>query len=216
VEQISGYSVIISKASVEQITTKPFFGDAHVKFGQCHFLWGYLFQIGGVLGAKYSHRLDTFGPAFMGARGAPGAVEKYCSLLGAELISQFPLDTMTFSDFVIKEYLSRIKCKDDPTTYLIQHLKDKFLPENCQSLAREYAMQGAAIGAIYPAIIREMYSRTHGEVRDKRWQEARRAGLDIPEQQSRMSYQECEEMEDQEFMEYCRTCCPTLYATLQR
>lgn len=214
-EQISGYSVIIAKASVKQITTKPFFGEAHVKFGQCQVLWGYFFQVGGILAAKYSHRLEAFGPAFMGARGGPGAVEKYCSLYGAQLISQFPLGTMTFSDYVISEYLRRINCTDDPTTYLIQHSTEKFPPENCQKLAREYAMQGAVIGATHPEIIRDMYARTPTAVSEKHWQDARRAGLNIPERQDTMSYQETEEMEDQEFMEYCRTCCPTLYSALQ-
>lgn len=214
-EQISGYSVIIAKATVKQITTKPFFGKAHVKFGQCYALWCYFFQVGGVLGAKHSHQLDAFGPAFMGARGDSGAVEKFCSSYAAQLIRQFPLDTMSFDDFVISNFMSRINCTDDPKTYVIQNGNGNFEPDVCEKIAKEYSMQGAVLGAMYPKIIRDMYARSHKEENNKDWQYARRAGLNIPGRQDTMSYQENEEMEDQEFMEYCRTCCPTLYSILQ-
>jgi hypothetical protein len=214
-EQISGYSVIVAKATVKQITTKPFFGKAYVKFGQSYALWCYFFQIGGILGAKHSHRLDAFGPAFMGARGESGAVETFCSSYAAQLIRQFPLDAMSFDDFVISHFMSRINCTDDPKTYAIQHGNENFEPELCEKLAREYSMQGAALGAMYPDIIRNMYARTHKEENDKNWQYARRAGLNIPGRQDTMSYKETEEMENQEFMEYCRTCSPTLYSTLK-
>ena len=51
---------------------KPFFGRPYLKLGQCFGLWGYMLELGGILGAKHAAKTDAFVSAFLGMSGAPG------------------------------------------------------------------------------------------------------------------------------------------------
>ena len=56
---------------------KPFLGRPYLKLGQCFGLWGYLFELGGMLGSKHRAKLDAFLPAFVGMSGEAGAAEHF-------------------------------------------------------------------------------------------------------------------------------------------
>ena len=214
-DQISGYSRVLARVRVKQVVNKPLLGKPHLKYGQCHALWGYFFQLGGILGAKYARHLDAFGNAFLSARGKPGAVKDFFTADADRILAEFPIDSMTFADYVGAEFIGRVDYTEDAATYLVQHGKDKISPDTAEELAWQYSQHAAALGATHPDTIRDMFARTHVIVPKDRWQDARSAGLDIPEQQDLMSYDETEEGEDQAFMEYCRTCCPTLHTILR-
>jgi len=121
---------------------------------------------------------------------------------------------MTFSDYVTAEFIGRIRYARDAESFFITHGMKKMKPETAVELAWQYARDGAALGAIYPEVVREMFDRTYAMVPKEDWEEARAAGLDIPPAQDPMSYEEVEEGENVVFMAYCRECCPKLYSVL--
>jgi len=211
-ENISGYALVLALARVEQQQNKPFLGKPYLKYGQCLALWGYFLQLGGILAAKHSVNLDAFGPAFLGAQGDPGAVKRFFIEVANDVVTRPVSDSMTFHDYVSAEFSGRVGHSGDMLSFLCKHGMEKIKPETAAELACQYAEQGAALGAIYPHIVRKMFERTHAAVPTERWERAHAARLDIPPQQDRMSYEDVEEGEDELFMYYCRECCPNLYS----
>lgn len=213
-EKLSGFARIVSRARVNQEQNKPFIGKPYLKCGQCLGIWAYFFQLGGILGTTHHLNLDAFGRAFLGATGAPGAVERYFTSLANDLMWHSISDSITFSDFVNREYRRRIGFVGDPARFFVECGMDKISPEGAADLAWQYANDGAALGSICPDILADMFERSHAVVPKEQWDFARAAGLDIPSEQVLMSYEEIEEGENEAFMAYCEQCCPDLYAIL--
>lgn len=213
-ENISGYARILARTRVEQQLNKPIIGKPYLKYGQCYALWSYFFQLGGILGAKHSANLDEFGLAFLGARGDSGAVERLFTKIANSLVESSLTDSMKFEDYVGAEFVKRVGYTGDPMSFFFEHGMEKINQETAEELAWQYALDGAALGAIYPDVLREMFQRTHEGVSEENWEQARAAGLKIPTEQDLMSYEEVEEGEDEVFMAYCRECCPKLFSIL--
>ena len=213
-EKLSGFARVVSRTRVNQEQNKPFIGKPYLKCGQCLGIWAYFFQLGGILGAKHRLSLDAFGHAFLGATGEPGAVERFFIAVASDLVRHSISDSITFGDYVNREFRRRMGYAGDPARFFLEHGMDKIPPETAAELAWQYADQGAALGSIYPDILREVFERSHAVVPREQWDLARTAGLNIPSEQTLMSYEETEEGENGVFMAYCRECCPDLYSIL--
>jgi len=214
-ENISGYSRLLTRTRVKQETRKPLFGKPYLTYGQCYVLWGYFFQLGGILGAKHSAKLDAFGHAFLGARGPNGAVEKFFTEVASSLLKKSPSALTTFSDYVGSEFIGRVGYSGNGQDYFLEHGMEKVTPDTAAELSWQYSEQGAALGAIHPQTFRKMFEQSHKAAPKDKWQKARAAGLDIPEEQDIMNYDETVEGENVAFMEYCRECCPELHSILK-
>jgi hypothetical protein len=215
-ETISGYARVMARVRVQQAVSKPFFGKPYLKYGQCYAIWSYFFQLGAILGGRHSGNLDAFGPAFLGAKGPPGAVMMFFTEVATRLVADSVRDSMNFQDYVGSEFIKRVQYAGDPQTYFAEHGLDKMSPSTAEELAWQYSESGAALGAIYPQIVRQMFIQTHAPVPKDKWQQMRAAGLNLPAEQDAMSYEETEEGEHEAFMVYCRECCPDLYAVLSK
>ncbi len=211
-ENISGYIRVLAQARVKQLQQKPFFGKPHLKLGQCLALWGYFFQLGGVIGAKHSSELDAFGHAFLGMQGEAGAVERYFAEVAENMLNQSVGDSTTFQSYVISDSMRRLNYTGDPAEFFVKFGTEKIKPETAAEVAWQYAEQGAALGAIYPQEMRKMFERSNSLVPKENWEQARAAGLDLPSEQDRISYEELEGEENEVFMAYCQECCPSYYA----
>jgi hypothetical protein len=205
---------VISRKRVNQELNNPLLGKPYLKFGQCLGVWAYFFQLGGILGAKYGSSLDAFGHAFLGATGKPGAVERFFTAVANNLAQHSISDSITFNDYVSREFRRRLGYIGTPTEFFMERGMDKLPPETAEELAWQYADQGAALGATYPEILREIFERSHAVVPTEQWALARAAGLNIPAEQTLMSYEETEEGENEVFMAYCKECCPELHVVL--
>lgn len=214
-EKISGYARILARARVQQEANKPFFGKPYLKYGQCHGLWSYFFQLGAILAGRHASHLDAFGPAFLGAHGPPGAVEHFFTEVGKRLMGDIA-GTMRFQDYVTLEFTRRVKYAGDARMYFVQHGMETLPASTAEELAWQYSESGAALGAIYPQVVRQMFTQTHAPVPKEKWQEMRAAGLNLPGEQALMSFEETELGENQAFMLYCRECCPELYMVLNK
>lgn len=215
-EQIGGYARTLARARVRQEASKPFLGKLYLKYGQCSAIWGYFFQLGCILGGRHSANLDAFGHAFLGAHGPPGAVKHFFTEVANELVADSVKDSMTFQDYVGLDFIRRVGYTGDAVTYFVQHGADKLPPSTAEELAWQYSESGAALGAIYPQVVRQMFIHTHAPVPKEKWQRMRAAGLNIPPEQDVMSFEETEQGENEAFMVYCRECCPNLYVVLNK
>ena len=215
-ETLIGFARIMARTRVEQLCNKPIFGKPNLKQGQGLALWGNHFQIGAVLGAKHRDQLDAFGTAFLGAQGEPGAVGRYFTDLAESLLADSITDTMTTHDYVGANLTKRVEYTGDWQTYLAEHGMDKLKSDTAEEVAWQFAGDGAALGAIYPDVARKMIEQTHRAIPKERWEQYHAAGLDIPEEQDILSYEEIEEGEEQLFMAYCQECCPELHIVLSQ
>jgi hypothetical protein len=213
-----GYWRAVAEGFIHDQLIKPFFGRPYLKFGQCFGLWGYLVELGGLLGAKHGAKLDAFVSAFLGMSGAAGAAKR--ALVGAAntLRDRASLTSMNQWDFVGAKSADLIGYKGDGWTSLVMELgPQKIRPKMALANGWEYASDGAALGAIHPDVLRAMFERTRAAVSSKeQWRQFHAAGLDIgPEPPPRESYEQAQEAENKKFMEYCRQFHPDLYSLLK-
>ena len=215
-ENIFGYARVLARTRVEQQLNKPFLRKPYLKFGQCYVLWSYFFQLGGILGAKHSANLDAFGHAFLGAQGPCGAVKKFFTELSDLLVKDSVNDTITYSDYIGAEIIKRMGHIGDAHSFLLEQGMMKLRPNTAEELAYQFSEAGAALGAVYPYIMRNMFELTHKTVPKENWERARAVGLNIPPEQELTSYEETEKGENELFMAYCCECCPELYSILSK
>ena len=213
-EKISGYSRDLARVMVEQQQNRQLFGKPYLKLGQCHALWGYFFQLGGILGAKHSDKLDAFAAAFINAHGEPGVVFNFFTKVADRLVSSSINEAMSFTDFVSAEFEQRVSSKATKDEVKSFGLMERVSKDTAEELAWQYSQEGAALGAIYPNIIRKMYERTYVVHSKAMWEEARAAGLDLPPEQKQISYEKTEEIDNEAFMVYCQERYPSLHSIL--
>lgn len=211
-ENLAGYARVLALARVKQNQIKTFLGKAYLKFGQCLALWSYFFSLGGVLGAKHASKLEAFGPAFLGVRGELGAVERFFTVVARDMSNHSLSQSTTLFDYVMADSMKRLGYSGDTVDFFQKFGMEKIKPDTATEVAWQYAEEGAALGAIYPEVLRKMFERSHKMVPNENWERARAAGLDIPQEQDRLSYKEFEDVENELFIAYCRECCPNLYA----
>jgi hypothetical protein len=216
-ERVHGFARIYARAKVEQEAQKPWlFGNPYLKLGQCHVLWGYFFQLGAILGARHSANLDAFGPAFLGAYGPPGAVNKVFTEIAARTLVGSMSDSMKFPDFVAADFAKRAGYTGDPMAFMVNRGMDKIPAKTAEELSWQYSENGAILGATHSDVVRKMFARTHDPVPDDKWQQMRAAGVELPPEQDVMSYAETENGMNDVFMRYCRECCPEFFIVLNK
>ncbi len=203
----------MARTRVEQQTNRPFFGKPYLKCGQCWVIWGYFFQLGGLLGARHSANPNALANAFLGARGERGAIEDFFGEVADGLLAK-SVGESTPLDYVGAEFIQRVGHAGDPWSFFVENGLQKITPNMAEELAWQYAADGAALGAVHSDTFRKMFERVHASRPREDWERARAAGLDLPSEQDRMSYEEAAEEENETFMRYCRECCPDLYSIL--
>jgi hypothetical protein len=198
-----------------QWSNKRLFGKPYLKGGQCFGLCGYLFELGGILAAKYAAKLDAFGPAFLGMSGAPGAMKTFCVEVANKLIAKNRVnEETTFLYFVQTEFASRMKHQGDPRDCCSAHMLDKIPVPTAAEFAWQCAENAVALGSIHPEIFRAMFDRTYAPQPKAMWDFAVASGLDIDREQKPKHYKDAEEAENKDFMEYCKEAHPQAYAIL--
>jgi hypothetical protein len=197
---------------------KRFFGRPFLKFGQCFGLWGYIFELGGILGAKHAANPDAFVSAFLGMSGEAGVAKRVLVEQANRMLERHSLGSMAYWDYVEADVADRIGVKGDGCRSLVMERgAQKTPPKIALTNAWKYASAGAALGTIHPDVLRAMFERTHAAVSPKKqWQQFYAAGLDIgPEPPARQSYKAAMEEENKNFMEYCRQFHPDLCSLLK-
>jgi len=213
-ENLRGYARVLGQMRIAQQLNKSLFRKPYLKYGQCCYLWSYFLQLGGILGAKHAANLDAFGDAFLGMTGPPAAMKKWFADTAKPIAENLSEDSMKFWEFVGRKYTERIGYAGDAQSYLLKHGTTKVPASTAAVEAWGYSVQGAALGVLYPHVIRRMFEQTHRPISKASWNRAVAAGLAVPAEQNVMSYEEAEEAENKAFIHYCRECRQDLYPVL--
>lgn len=211
---LPAYARILAGSMVHQQRNKRLLGKPYLKYGQCFGIWGYLFQVGGILARKHNANLDAFGPAFLGWQGERGAIRSFFATVANKDVTYDRFIAATsFFDYVQAEFVGRLGYTGNVQDYCLGHIMDRLPLTTAAELGWQYAEQGAALGAIHPHLLRAMFERTYALRPKEEWEQAYAAGLDIPERQDVETYEDAEETENKQFIDYCQDARPDHYAT---
>jgi hypothetical protein len=211
-----GFWRAVAEGFIQSQLNKPFFGSPYVKLGQCLGIWSYLFEVGGILGAKHAAKMDAFVSAFLGQSGPSGAAKQFLGEVVGRMVQEHSLASMKFHAYVGADIAGRMNYKVDGWhTLLTERGTQKIPPEVALTNSWEYASGGAALGTTHPDVLRAMFELTYAPVPEGRWQQAYAAGLDIGPEQPRTSYKEAEDTENKKFMDYCQKFRPDRYSLLR-
>lgn len=208
-----GFAAELAAYRVQQEWQKPLLGKPFLRYGQCLFMASYFFQVGGILAARYRDRLDQFAAAFLGLHGEEGAVARFYSAVAADMLPRVT-PCSTILDYVTGTQSDRLHIKGAPTGLLLQCGMQKVKPDSATDMCWNYAQDGSVLGAIHPEHFRRLFEETNKKRDDESWQSARAIGVDIPERQDVITYDEVEHGETESFMDYVRQSAPQLYASL--
>ncbi len=207
------YARVIAERLIHQQLNKPFLGRAYLKYGQCFGLWSYLFELGGILAAKHAASLEAFVPAFLGGQG-DSAKGDFTDIANSLIAERRVNKSMKFFDYVQNESIRLAKYKGDANSFLLKHGKERVPPGTASELAQFYAIQGAALGAIYPDLVRAIFQQTYFSHTREQWEQFYAVGLDVGPYKAAKTYEEAEKEENEGFMAYCRESHPQLYSVL--
>jgi len=210
-----GFWRAVADGFIQAQLNKPFFGRPYLKLGQCFGLWGYMLELGGILGAKHTSKPDAFVAAFMGMSGAPGIAKGVLVEQARGMMQGHSLASMNFWDYVGADIAYPGYNGVGYETLVSQQGSQKVPPNLALTNSWEFASAGAALGTTHPDVLRAMFERTHAQVPKEKWAFWHAAGLDIGSEQTRTNYKEAEDNENRNFMEYCQKVRPDLYPLLR-
>jgi hypothetical protein len=210
-----GFWRVVAEGFVQGQLNKPFFGHPYIKLGQCVGLWSYMFELGGILGAKHAMKRDAFVSGFLGMSSEAGAAERVLIETANNLLERHSLDSMKFWDYVGADLAGRLGYKGVLGGLMMERGNEKVPPKMALIDAWEYASGGVALGTARPDMLRAMFERTYAQVGKEKWEKAYAGGLDIGPEQPRTNYQEAEEADNKKFVEFCRTFRSDLYSVLK-
>src|SRR2546423_12701923 len=107
----SGFWRAVAEGFIEGQATKSLFGRRYLKFGQCFGLWGYLIELGGILGTKHASKPDAFIRAFMGLSDAAGEAKPVLVKQANFIMQGHSLQSMSFWDYVGVDVIDRLGYK---------------------------------------------------------------------------------------------------------
>src|SRR3977135_3890728 len=184
-EPAPAYARIVAWGLASQQQNKRLIGQPYLKFGQCVGIWGFLFELGGLLGAAHASHLDAFGHVFLGYQGPPGAIQNFFTEVATKQTALYNVtDWMIFFRYVERELLIRVGYHGEFGDYFASHGTDKIPLPTATEVAWQFDQQGSAIGAMSPKLIRGMFDSTYTPTNPETWEAARAAGLDIPATQN--------------------------------
>jgi hypothetical protein len=211
-----GFWRVVADGFIRSQLNKPFWSRPYLKLGQCLGIWSYLFEVGGLLGAKHAAKTDAFVSAFLGQSGPSGAAKHFLGEVASRMVQEHSLAAMKFFDYVGADISGRMNYKVDGWhTLVMERGTQKIPPEIALTNSWEYASAGAALGTIHPDVVGAMFERTYAPVPEEKWQQAYAAGLDIGQEQPRTTYKEAEGTENKHFMDFCQKFRPDLYSLLR-
>ena len=163
-----GYWRAVAEGFIHGQLIKPFFGRSYLKFGQCFGLWGCIFELGGILGAKHAVNPDAFVSAFLGISGEAGVAKRVLVAQATRTLERHSLGSMKLFDFIGADVADRIGYKGDGRHSLVlERGARKTSRKIALTNAWEYASDGTALGTIHPDVLRAMFERTHAAVSSK-------------------------------------------------
>src|ERR1039457_2145029 len=141
-----GFWRAVAEGFIHGQLNKPFFGRPYLKLGQCFGLWGYMLELGGILGAKHVAKHDAFVPAFLGMSGEAGVARGVLVEQANRMLGRHSLGSMKFLDYVGADVADRLGYAADGWSGLIMERgTQKVPPKVALTNGWEDASAGAAL-----------------------------------------------------------------------
>ena len=203
----SNFGNVLLLTHLRRSLTKPLLGKPWIRYGQVLGVSGYLFTASGMLASRFCNSLVPFVSAYVSTEEGAETASHY---LVSEL---FP--TLNFSEakssgianYSMQKESERVGLKDKPEL-LLKILADKLSQEQALETIAVYMYEGTALGLCDPKLFRELYDWPLTNFDRENWDQARAAGLDIPESPDQVPFEELQNDLVQMFTEYCAEFCP--------
>ncbi len=194
---------------LQKSLNKSLFGKITVQYGELIFLSGYLAQCGSILAAAFRDRTHHFLVATVTAGDdSEVALNTLTKEIWPDVEKQFALAN-GFGEFVTASEMARHKATD-PFTFLKANSKFKLEEPKAREMASDYFFSGIALGLCNPNLARKIYDTESGPKNQKEWDDFRAAGLNIPEKQDVIPYDEFEGTMKAMLLAWCEESRPDL------
>lgn len=179
---------------VSRFVEKGLFGKPYVRFGRFIMAGLWVYQTGAILGRAKRECLPTLAKMFS----EPGREEEVINFLqdlAAERIESYAEDAHSFFDFFIRTEYKKAGLNWPPSDLgALKRLDSHRMPmTEVESFTKMYVLEGVAFGAKFPELTERMWKQTYESLDAEEWENARRHGLQIPEQPTPVSLEEMEQ-----------------------
>ncbi len=172
---------------------KPLFGKPQIKYGQTFIIAGYMFQLGGLLGAAYREELEPFLTAYHGTPNIDATIQSVPTDL--EQVTQFGDSVNKLTDFVIALEDKRWQMPEGSLGSIAAYGTRKLDHDIAFFIPWELGMLGATLGVMRPETYRLWFDNNFRVDPERReaWSRAYKAGLNIPEEPDVVTYEQAEQ-----------------------
>ena len=199
----------LSSQEIGQIAQKKLLGGYDVPMGAFFLTGGWLFQKGAILGRARHDSLITLAGLLASK---PEEIPAVLKVVADDLLGNAGSETESITNFFFKAMLPNIDIYDLDTLRKLDKEKRR-LGELIPKI-EEYVISGIAVGAIYPDLTEKMLRAFYAKRDDKTWTLARKAGVDLPEQDTELSLEDVEQQVLLEVAEYATAYFPQLVEPL--
>jgi len=176
----------MSEEALGPLVRKKLFGGYEVPLGPCIFIVStWLFEKGAVFGRARSDRLNVLVKLLPVTWANPEKEDNICSFLqevAKKRLEVFGKDPDSFPIFWHKTQFKEYDLSNLDELRMLSMMKVRLgviMPK-----LDEWLMCGIGFGATYPDLVQRMWVETHETPNPDEWARARKAGLDIPEEQT--------------------------------
>ncbi len=172
---------------------KPLFGKPQIKYGQTFIIAGYMFQLGGLLGAAFREHLEPFLTAYHGTSDIDATIRSVPTDLAQ--VTQFGDSVNTLTDFVIALEDKRWQIPEGGFGSVAQYGTRKLDHDIAFFIPWELGMLGATLGLMRPETYKRWFENNFRMDQERRasWDRAHKAGLQIPAEPDVVTYQQSEQ-----------------------
>lgn len=192
-EDRAGFLPTMVRIHTKREMHKPLFGKPQIKYGQTFIIAGYMFQLGGLLGAAFQENLEPFLTAYHGTPNIDVTIQSVPTDL--EQVTQFGDSVNTLTDFVIALEDKRWNIPEGSLGALAEHGTRKLPHDIAFHIPWELGMLGATLGLRRPETYRTWFENNFRISPERRESciRAHKAGLNIPTEPDVVTYEELEQ-----------------------
>ena len=185
---------------------KGLFGGPYIRFSRFLELALFLFTTGVVLGRARHDRIEILARLLV-APEREGEFADFLRHVGGERMQEYGREPESFVEFFMGTQLGRLGLTYPDS--LLQVAKQKVpLTKEVEQEFSAFCLEGMAFGASFPELAEAIWRQTYEKRHSESWARARRAGLDIPEEEETIPLEETEQEVLLQVAAYAHDYCP--------
>ena len=186
-----GFLSTLVRIHTKREMSKPLFGKPSIKYGQTFIISGYIFQVGGILGAAFHDKLTPFLTVYNGTTLLDKAIADMEGHWMEEIMGVWD-DVNSLNEFVMAFEDKRFGLPPDSLGSIAAYGTKKLDNDTAFFLPWNFGMMGAALGLMKPDTYRQWFENGY-KVDPEKWARAHKAGLAIPAEPDVVTYEQSEQ-----------------------